>query len=224
MNPAALKTNIGDLPRGRRADRQQRCVHRQQPEEGGLRDEPADRRLAQAVQRLRDPDQHAQHARARRPGHDLQAGRPDQELLRPGPDVLAVRALAWSPTLRWIEAQVRRQAGHRRGEHPGAQGGLRLRRDDRDVPHALQRRAGQARARDLPQHHRQRGDRARLRDGRPSWPSASCSTARIRSRPRATSCTSWRATRTSASRRSRPRTRSRPSARRSARATAARWA
>ena len=27
MNPAALKTNIGDLPAGRRADRQQRRVH-----------------------------------------------------------------------------------------------------------------------------------------------------------------------------------------------------
>ena len=40
----------------------------------------------------------------------------------------------------------------------------------------------------------------------------------------ATSSTSCRATRTSASRRSRPRTRSRRSARRSARATAGRWA
>ena len=54
-------------------------------------------------------------------------------------------------------------------------------------------------------------------------PSASSSTARTRSRPRATSCTSSPATRTSASRRSRPRTRSRRSAPRSARRTAERW-
>ena len=55
-----------------------------------------------------------------------------------------------------------------------------------------------------------------------SWPTGSCSTARTRSpRPR-TSCTSCPATRRSASRRSRPRTRSPRSARPSARATAAR--
>ena len=59
---------------------------------------------------------------------------------------------------------------------------------------------------------------------RRSSPAATCSTARTRSRRPRTSSTSSRATRTSGSRRSRPRTRSRPSARRSARATAARWA
>ena len=37
MNPAALKTNIGDLPAGRRADRQQRRLHPAEPEQGGLR-------------------------------------------------------------------------------------------------------------------------------------------------------------------------------------------
>ena len=42
----------------------------------------------------------------------------------------------------------------------------------------LPRGAGQALARDVPQHHRQRGDRARLRDRGASWPSATCSTAR----------------------------------------------
>ncbi len=58
----------------------------------------------------------------------------------------------------------------------------------------------------------------------PSWPSASCSTAATRSRRRATSSTSSRPTRTSASRPSRPRTRSLPSAPRSARPTAERSA
>ena len=49
MNPAALKTNIGDLPPGRRAHRQQRRVHPAEPEQGRLREQPADRRLAQGV-------------------------------------------------------------------------------------------------------------------------------------------------------------------------------
>ena len=37
MNPAALKTNLGDLPKGGDADPRHRRVHRPQPEEGGLR-------------------------------------------------------------------------------------------------------------------------------------------------------------------------------------------
>ena len=37
MNPAALQTNLRDLPHGRHADRQPRRVHRAQPREGRLR-------------------------------------------------------------------------------------------------------------------------------------------------------------------------------------------
>ena len=46
MNPAALKANLGDLPRGGDADRQHRRVHQAQPGQGRLRDEPARGRLA----------------------------------------------------------------------------------------------------------------------------------------------------------------------------------
>ena len=64
-------------------------------------------------------------------------------------------------------------AGHRRGEQARAQGRLRLRRDDRD---RSTRTTGSAPAKlaagHLPQHHRQRGDGARLRGrvaaGRPA--------------------------------------------------------
>ncbi len=62
-------------------------------------------------------------------------------------------------------------AGRRRGEQARAQGRLRLRRDDRGVPHPLPGPPGQARAGRLPEHHRQRGDGARVPDrvapGRP---------------------------------------------------------
>ena len=44
MNPAALKANLRDLPRGRDAHRQHRRVHQAQPLEGRLRREPARRR------------------------------------------------------------------------------------------------------------------------------------------------------------------------------------
>ena len=61
--------------------------------------------------------------------------------------------------------EVRGPAGRRRGEQAGAQGGLRLRRDDRGVPHPLPRPARQARPGRLPEHHRQRGRRRSA-----SWP------------------------------------------------------
>ena len=92
MNPAALKTNLGDLPARRHPDRQRGRVHRPEPEEGRLRGEPARGRLAQAVERLQRADLDAQRARARGPRPDQQAGRPLQELLRARADVLAVRA------------------------------------------------------------------------------------------------------------------------------------
>ena len=92
MNPAALKTNIGDLPAGGALDRQQRRVHPAEPQQGGLREQPADRRLAQGLHGLRGPDLDPQRALARRPRHDQQAEGPDQELLRARPHVLAVRA------------------------------------------------------------------------------------------------------------------------------------
>ena len=118
------------------------------------------------------------------------------------------------PTLRWIDAEVRRPAGHRRGQQAGPQGRLRVRRDDRDVPHPLPGRAGQA-AR--PGTYRNiTGNEATalgLPGGVASSPTGRCSTARTRSRRPATSSTSCRATRRSGSRPSRPRTRSRPSGR-----------
>ena len=52
---------------GRRAHRQQRRVHAAEPEQGRLREQPAGRRDAQGLHRVRGPDQHAQR-RARSKG------------------------------------------------------------------------------------------------------------------------------------------------------------
>ena len=171
MNPAALKTNIMDLPRGRCPDRQQRRLHDRQPDQGRLHQRPADRWLAQGLHALRDPHLDAQRPRPREPRDDLQAGRPDQELLRPGRHVLALRALHGSD-LALDRGQVREAPGRRGGQSASAQGRLRLRRNDRDLPHALPRRAGPPEARPVSQHHRQRGDRARFRGRLPPGRSA----------------------------------------------------
>ena len=224
MNPAALKANLGELPRGRRADRQRGRLHRPEPEEGRLRRQPADRRLAQAVERVQGAGLDAQQPGARRARPDQQAGRPDQELLRARADVLALRARHGrdAPLDR---REVLEAARDRRGQQARAQGRLRLRRDDRDLPRALHRPAGQARrpaATGTSPATRRRPSgfvaASQLAEAAPS------STAPTRSRRPATSSTSSPATRTSASRPSRPRTRSPPSARRSARPTAGPWA
>ena len=218
--PGGAQDEPHGRPAGRGDHRQQRCLHGAEPPEGGLRRQPADRRDAQGVHGLRGADQHAQRQLGRRPRADLQADRPDEELLHPRARVLAVRAepRADAPLDR---REVRRPTGHRRGQRPGPQGGLCVRRDDRDVPHPLPGEAGPPPAGHVSQHHRQRGDGARLPRRVQARRAATCSTAATRSRPRPTSSTSCRATRTSGSRPSRPRTRSRPSARPSGRATAA---
>ncbi len=65
MNPAALKANIADLPRGRHADRQHRRVQQAQPDQGRLRGQPARGRLARrAVPGAPGRDGHAHPRRA----------------------------------------------------------------------------------------------------------------------------------------------------------------
>ncbi len=76
------------------------------------------------------------------------------------------------PTISWIEPEVRRPPDRRRGEHPRPQGGLRVRRDDRDVPHDLPGAEGAPRPRDVPEHHRQRGHRRSASSPPRSSPSA----------------------------------------------------
>ena len=56
MNPAALKANLRDLHAGLDAARQRRHLRAAQPRQGRLRGEPAHRRLARQLPRVRDPD------------------------------------------------------------------------------------------------------------------------------------------------------------------------
>ena len=222
MNPAALKTNVGDLPAGGALIVNSDAFTQQNLNKAGYAANPLTDGSLKQYALFEIPISTLNERVARRPRHDEQAEGPDEELLRARDHVLALRAgLRGDDPL--DRGEVRQAAGRRGGEHAGPQGRLRVRRDDRDLPHPLPRRAGQARRRartaTSPATRRPRSASWR----RPSSPAGRCSTAPTRSRRRPTSSTSCRATRTSASRRSRPRTRSRPSAPRSARATAARW-
>ena len=193
MNPAALKANIVDLPAGGALIVNTDAFTGPNLQKVGYAENPLTDGSLELVHRLRDPDLDPQRAGARGPRHDDEADRPDEELLRPRDHVLALRAEHGSdPPL--DRREVRQAAGDRRGERPRAQGRLRLRRDDRDLPYPLPGRAGPPRPGHLPQHHRQRGDRARLRGRRRTRPSGPCSTAPTRSPRPATSSTSCRAT------------------------------
>ena len=141
MNPAALKTNLKDLVDERHADRQHRRVHRGEPQEGRLRDEPARGRLARQVQGPRGRHHPPDDGRARRQRAVEQGEGPREELLRARPRVLDVRPRARERDPPHPPA-VREEAGVRRGERQGVQGRLPLRRDRRGVPDGLQGAAG----------------------------------------------------------------------------------
>ena len=223
MNPAALKANVGDLRAGRHADRRHPRLHDPQPDQGRLRVEPARGRLARRPRGARDrPDR--DDRRVGQGVRPLAQGRgAGQEHVRPRPGLVALR-----PRRRGHrglpDREVRRQARHPRRQRDRAARRLVLRRDHRGLRGLLHGQARHRRARSLPQHHRQH--RALLRPGRrrtavraAGLPRRLPDHAGLRHPPRAQP-----STRTSTSRRSRPRTRSPASARRSGRRTAARWA
>jgi len=96
MNPAALRANLRDLRPAGAIIGQQRRVHAPNSP-GGLRDEPADDDSLRPTRSStsRSP---LNGAGARRAGHDLEAGRPDQEnFFALGIMFLAVQDGAWRP-------------------------------------------------------------------------------------------------------------------------------
>ena len=115
MNPAALKTNVGDLPTGGALIVNSDAFTQQNLNKAGYTTNPLDDGSLKPYTRLRGPISTLNAARARRARHDLEAEGPDEELLRPGPDVLAVRARARSDA-RAGSTRSSSPAGHRGGQ------------------------------------------------------------------------------------------------------------
>ena len=83
------------------------------------------------------------------------------------------------PTLGWIDSKFSRPAGHRRGEQARAQApATRSARRPRCSTRTTASGPRKLAARHVPEHHRQRGDRARLPRRVASSPTGRCSTAR----------------------------------------------
>ena len=164
MNPAALKTNLADMPKGSTLilntdafnDRNlQKAGYESNPLEDGSLDDFHVHEVAltsMTVEALKGVD-----------------GITSREAER-SKNFFALGLMSWlyhrptEGTLAFIGQQVRQASRDRRGEHPRVQGGLELRRDLRGLRRLLRGRAGEAGARDVPPDHGQR--RARLRADR----------------------------------------------------------
>ena len=163
MNPAALKANLGELPAGGALIVNEDAFTPQNLHEGRLREQPADRRLAQAVERLQRPDLDAQQPRPRGPRPDEQAGRPDEELLRPRAHVLAVRARPWPATIAWIDDKFSKRPEIAEGNKRALKAGYNFGETTEIFHERYIVPPAKLAPGPLPEHHRQRGDRARLR-------------------------------------------------------------
>ena len=163
MNPAALKTNIGDLPAGGALIVNSDAFTQQNLNKAAYASNPLTDGSLKSFTVFEVPISTLNE----RSLDGLEMTSKQKDLTK---NFFALGLMFWlyersqegdDPLDR---PEVRGPTGRRRGEQAGAQGGLRLRRDDRGVPHPLSRPSRQARPRRLPEHHRQRGHGARLPD------------------------------------------------------------
>ena len=144
MNPAALKANLGDMPKGAHADRRHPRLHRpaRWPGSAGRRNPLEDGTLEGYNVHAVDLTQLTLDALE---GTEL--SRKDAGRIK---NMFALGLLSWmysrptEGTLDFVRHEVREQARHRRGQHHRVQGGLELRRDHRGVRRLLRGQAGHA--------------------------------------------------------------------------------
>ena len=150
MNPAALKANLRDMTPGLDAADQRRHVRHAQPRQGGLRAEPAARRLARRVPRVRGADD-LDHGRGDEAARREAARRGAlEELLRARPDLRG--CTTGRPSRSSTGSRTASPTGRgARGEHRRVPRRLQLRRDRRAVRPPVR---GQARAARSPGEYR----------------------------------------------------------------------
>ena len=222
MNPAALKTNIGDLPPGGALIVNSDAFTQQNLNKAAYASNPLTDGSLKAYTVFEVPISTLNDALARGPRHDHQAEGPDQELLRARADVLALRA---QPGRRRSPGSTR-SSGHARSSPRRTSGRCKAGYAFGETTEAFHTHYRVKPAKLDPGVYRNiTGNEATalgfLAASQAGRPPAVLRLVPDHARPR-TSSTSCRATRRSGSRRSRPRTRSRPSARPSARRTAGR--
>ena len=171
MNPAALKANLRDIPRGATIIVNTDEFTKRNLAKVGYATSPVDDDTLDELPRApgRADLDHGGGARRVRPVPQGQGAR--EEHVRARPAVVALHP----PDARHRavpEEQVRRPARDPRGQPRRAARRLQLRRDHRGLRGHLRDRPGPDAGRHLPQHHRQR--RAVLRPGRGDPPRGRC--------------------------------------------------
>ncbi len=223
MNPAALRANLGDLPKGRDDHRRHPRLHQAQPRQGRLRRQPARRAGRRGA---RSPARRLQRP-PRRPDRDDRRGgqgvrplpqgrRPREEHVRPRPAVVDVRAPHRVGTEAFLAKRFAKVPDIRDANITAFKTGWYYGETTEAFAVSVRDQARHDRPGHLPQHHRQPravvGRRRRRRAVRPAGlPRLLPDHPGLRHPPRAVA-----STRRSASPRSRPRTRSPASAPRSA--------
>ena len=198
MNPAGAQDEPQGSRRRRHADRQHRRVHRGEPQEGRLPDEPARGRLARQVQGPRGrhlaPDD--------RPRSTAASSRPRRRAARRTSSRSAscsgCTAASPRPRSAASTSSSRRSRSSARRTSRSSRPAITTARPPRCSRPSTRSRRRTFTAGHVPQHHRQRGDRARPRRRRRARRQEAVLLAAIRSRPRRRSCTRSRSTRTSA--------------------------
>ena len=184
MNPAALKANLADLPARRGHHRQHRRVHQAQPGQGRLRGQPARGRLAGRLRTCTRSALTSHDRRARSPSFDVsqEGRRAGEEHVRARPAVLDVLAAVRVDAARSSSASSPAKPDLVAANIAAFKAGWNFGETTEDFAVALRGQAGQDAAGQLPQHHRQRGARARPGRRRRCGRSCRCSSAPTRSR------------------------------------------
>jgi 2-oxoglutarate ferredoxin oxidoreductase subunit alpha len=176
MNPAALKANLKDLPRGADAHRQHRRVHRAQPGQGRLPKNPLEDGSLDGYRVHRGAADLADRQGARGPS----LSRKDAERAK---NMFALGLLSWlynrpvEGTLSFLEAKFAKKPEIAEANGPAFQAGWNFGETTEEFAVPTRSSPGPARSRHLPQHHRQPG--AGLRPDRGARSAAAAAVPRL---------------------------------------------
>ena len=192
MNPAALKANLADLPKGGTLIVNTDEFTEANLKKAGYAREPAGGRQPRRLPRDQGADHQHERARARRTAAST------RKQIDRSKNFFALGLMFWlyerplEPTIRWIEEKFAKNPQVRDANIATLKAGYNFGETAELFPVHYRVPKAHLTPGTLPQHHRQRGDGARLPRPRRSSPACRCSTAATRSRRPATSCTSWR--------------------------------
>ena len=182
MNPAALKTNIGDLPAGGALIVNSDAFTQQNLNKAAYASNPLTDGSLKAYTVFEIPISTLNERSL--DGLDMTSKQKDLTK-----NFFALGLMFWlyersmEPTIHWVDQKFGARPVVAEANKRALKAGYAFGETTEAFHTHYRVKPAQLRARHVPQHHRQRGDGARLPGRLASWPTGSCSTARTRSRP-----------------------------------------